>query len=182
MLVVVEEYNPDWARQYEALKAELEEALIGVKYTTIEHVGSTSVPGLAAKPTIDLSVICEREDVDAIIEALTSKGGYTYMGLMGIPDRHAFRKPDVPPTRNLYVSVKDCQSIRNHLAVRDICRRDASVRDAYGKVKLDLSRREWKNVDEYCEAKNDIIAWVLEKAGMNAQDRDEIRKINTILN
>lgn len=179
MFVAVEEYNPEWPVQFQAIKEEIEEALIGVKHISIEHVGSTSVPGLAAKPVIDLSVISEREDIDAAIEALTVKGGYVYMGTMGIPDRHAFRKPGTVPTRNLYVSVKDCQSIRNHLGLRDLCRRDDSVRDRYGQTKLELSQREWKNVDEYCEAKNDIINWILEQVGLSEEERDAIRRMNS---
>ncbi|KIV95290.1 hypothetical protein PV10_02963 [Exophiala mesophila] len=179
MYVVVEVYNPVWAQQFEVLKGELEIILAGINHISIEHVGSTSVPGLAAKPTIDLSVISEREDVNSITEALCSKGGYDYMGLKGIPDRHAFRKPDNTPPRNLYVSVKDCQSIKNQLAVRDICRRDPNVRDAYGQAKLELAQREWRDADEYCEAKNDIVGWVLEKAGLDDQERAQIRKINT---
>ncbi|KEF61526.1 uncharacterized protein A1O9_03093 [Exophiala aquamarina CBS 119918] len=179
MHVAVQEYNPEWPAQFETIKEEIETALIGVKRVSIEHVGSTSVPGLAAKPVIDLSVISDREDIEAAIEALTLQGGYTYMGTMGIPDRHAFRKRDILPTRNLYVSVKDCQSIRNHLALRDLCRRDDMVRDRYGQVKLELSRREWKSVDDYCEAKTAVISWILEQAGLSEEERDAIRRINT---
>jgi GrpB-like predicted nucleotidyltransferase (UPF0157 family) len=180
MKVIVEPYNPAWATQFQDLKYELEEILHEVTYISIEHVGSTSVPGLAAKPTIDVSVISEREDIPAAIEALTSKGGYVYMGEMGIPDRHAFRKPGVAPTRNLYVSARDCQSIRNQLGVRDICRTDPAVRDAYGRKKLELSQQEWTSVDEYCVAKNDIIARILEKAGMSEEEREEIRELNKV--
>lgn len=179
MKVVVEEYNPEWATQFQIIKKQLQEVLTGVSYIDIEHVGSTSVVGLAAKPVIDLSVISRREDVNPAIGALTSRGGYVYMGELGIPDRHAFRKPGALPTRNLYVSVDGCQSIRNQLGVRDICRKDPEVRDAYGKKKLELSQQEWRDVDEYCEAKNDIIAWVLERAGMSNEEREEIRQLNT---
>ncbi|KIW10508.1 hypothetical protein PV08_11472 [Exophiala spinifera] len=179
MKVVVEEYNPQWAVQFQSIKSELEDILRGVRYISIEHVGSTSVPGLAAKPIIDLSIVSEAADVSAAIEALTSKGGYTYMGEMGIPDRHAFRNLPALPRRNLYLSVKDCHSIRNHLAVREVCQRDPKVRDAYGKAKLTLAERDWENVDEYCEAKNDILSWVLEKAGMSCQDRMIARQLNT---
>lgn len=179
MKVVVEDYNPEWVVQFQTIKKQLEEVLKEVSYINIEHVGSTSVPGLAAKPVIDLSVISRREDIDLIIEALTSRGGYIYMGELGIPDRHAFRKPGALPTRNLYVSVDGCQSIRNQLGLRDICRKDPAVRDAYGKRKLELSQQEWRDVDEYCEAKNDIIAWILEKAGMSSEEREEIRQLNT---
>lgn len=179
MKVVVEEYKPAWALQFERIKQELEETLLGVRYLAIEHVGSTSVPGLVAKPVIDLSIISERADVPAAIEALTSRGGYIYCGEMGIPDRHAFRNPGVVPSRNLYVSVKGCQSIRNQLGVRDVCRKDPNVRDKYSQTKLELAQREWRDVNEYCEAKNEVIAWVLEKAGMSQAERDEVRMLNT---
>lgn len=179
MYVTVEEYNPEWPIQFQNIKREIEETLSGARYISIEHIGSTSVPGLAAKPIIDLVVISEREDVDGVIQALTAKGGYQYAGELGIPDRHVCRKPDVTPARNLYVSVRDCQSVRNHLGVRELCRRDASLRDRYAQVKLELSRREWKNVDEYCEAKNDIVCLILEQAGLSEDDREAIRRANT---
>lgn len=83
------------------------------------------------------------------------------------------------PAHNLYVSIKGCQSIRNHLGLRDICRKDACLRDRYGQVKLELSQREWKNVDEYCQAKNDVIDSILEQAGLSEDDRDAIRRVNT---
>jgi len=174
----VEEYNPEWAIQFEKIKSEVAQALEGIRYISVEHVGSTSVPGLAAKPIIDLSVISERGDVEVAIEALVSKGGYQYYGEIGIPDRHALRKPNALPKRNLYVSVKDCQSIRNQLGLRDLCRNDPAVRDSYGKTKLELSQREWENVDEYCRAKNDIFAWILEKVGFNSDERNQIRTLN----
>ena len=181
MKVIVEPYDTAWANQFEQIKAQVEEAMLGVTYIRVEHVGSTSVPGLAAKPVIDLSVISEREDVDAAIAALTTKGGYTYWGTWGIPDRHAFRKSGVLPERHLYVSVKDCQSIRNQLALRDVCRREQEVRDAYGRKKLELAKQDWGKLVDYCEAKNDIIAGVLEKAGMSAEEREQIKALNTIV-
>ncbi|EXJ67478.1 uncharacterized protein A1O5_09491 [Cladophialophora psammophila CBS 110553] len=179
MKVVVEECNPEWAVQFQQIKEELEEILRGVNYLGIEHVGSTSVPGLVAKPVINLSIISSRADVQAAIDALTSKGGYVYEGEMGIPDRHAFRKLGAFPTRHLYVSVDRCQSIRNQLGVRDICRSDPAVRDAYGWTKLELVQREWRDVDQYCEAKNDILVWVLEKAGMSSEEREQVRQLTT---
>ncbi|KAH0848298.1 hypothetical protein AYO21_04328 [Fonsecaea monophora] len=179
MKVIVEEYNPEWALQFQQIKTELQDVLGGVKYIGIEHVGSTAVPGLAAKPVIDLSIISGRADVEAAIHALTSRGGYIYKGEMGIPDRHALRKPGASPTRHLYISVDGCQSIRNQLGVRDICRKDSTVRDAYSRKKVELSQRDWRDVDQYCEAKNDILAWVLEKAGMSSEEREQVRQLNT---
>lgn len=63
--------------------------------------------------------------------------------------------------------------------MRVICRKDPEVREAYGRAKLELSRRDWESVDEHCEAKNDILAWVLEKAGISSEEREQARRLNT---
>ncbi|OAP63337.1 hypothetical protein AYL99_02564 [Fonsecaea erecta] len=163
MKVVVEEYNPEWALQFQQIKEELQQALKGVKYIGIEHVGSTSVPGLAAKPVIDLSIISTRADVEAAINALTSKGGYIYRGEMGIPDRHAWGNPG-HFQRGISMSLWT----------------DASPSGTnWGQGKLELCKRDWRDVDQYCQAKNDILAWVLEKAGMSSEEREQVRQLNT---
>ena len=182
MRVQVEQYNPFWAQQFEDIKVELQKALVGSRYESIEHVGSTSIPGLAAKPILDIDVVIESTHLEEVTHALVERGRYQYMGEWGVPDRHAFRKPTAFPVRNLYVCIAGSPALRNHLAVRDICRRDAAVRDTYGKKKLDLAKEEWADVDEYCEAKNEILAWVLGKAGMSWKDRAELREVNTNTN
>jgi GrpB-like predicted nucleotidyltransferase (UPF0157 family) len=101
------------------------------------------------------------------------------MGEWGIPERYAFRKHDAIPARNLYVCIAGSQSLRNHILVRDICRRDARIRDAYGKKKQVLAEKEWASVDDYCEAKNDTILEILGQAGMAENDLAEIRARNT---
>ena len=179
MRVTVQTYSPQWAHLFDAIKHELEEALDGVSYISIEHVGSTSVPDLAAKPVIDIDIIVEATQLEPVKDALISRGGYAYQGDMGIPLGYAFRKRDATPLRNLYVCVEGCQSLLNHLTVRDVCRNDPEVREAYGRKKLELAQREWVDVDAYCEAKNDVLAWILERAGWTIQDRDDIRDVNT---
>jgi GrpB-like predicted nucleotidyltransferase (UPF0157 family) len=182
MKVQVLPYDPIWPKQFSQIKSDLETILADTKYTRIEHVGSTSVPGLAAKPIIDINIISEREEIATITNVLTQSGQYTYLGEMGVPDRHAFKYiysgSNSVPTRNLYASVKECQSLRNHLAVRDVCRRDPEVRDTCGRKKLELSEMDWRDVDENCEAKNEILGWVLEKAGMEADEREDTRAVN----
>jgi hypothetical protein len=64
--------------------------------------------------------------------------------------------------------------------VRDICRKDPEVRETYGRAKLELSKREWESVDEYCEAKTDILTWVLEKAGASSEEREQVKQLNTV--
>jgi GrpB-like predicted nucleotidyltransferase (UPF0157 family) len=178
MRVLVEPYNPIWAQQFQAVKRELVKALDGVDFVSIEHVGSTSVPGLAAKPILDVDIIVRPATLESTIKALTEKGGYSYLGEWGIQDRHVFRRAAEFPARNLYVCIEGCQSLQNHLLVRDICRREASVREAYGRKKMELALRDWADVDEYCEAKNEILQYVLERAGMGEHDLEEIRLRN----
>lgn len=180
MKVEVEPYNPAWAQQFSEIKVELEKILQGVQHQSVEHVGSTSVPGLSAKPVIDVDIVVTPDQLGAVAVALEKRGGYQNLGDCGIPDRWAFKKQSASPTRNLYVCIDGSQALRNHLAVREICKRDGAVREAYGKKKMQLAQQEWPTVDDYCEAKNEILEWVLEKAGMAASDRDEVRKLNTI--
>ncbi len=65
-----------------------------------------------------------------------------------------------------------------NLRVRDICRKHPPIRDAYGTKTLELAQQEWRDVDEYCDDKNDVLAWVLEKAGLSDEEREQIRQLN----
>ena len=138
MPVIVEKYNPEWANQFKQIKAELEFFLQDVAVVSIEHVGSTSVPGLAAKPIIDIDIVVERPNVQPAIDALVANE-FIYLGELGIIDRHALRSPNATPPRNIYITVEGCFSLRNHLGVRNTLRNDETLRDEYGQVKLDLA-------------------------------------------
>lgn len=180
MRVTVEAYNPQWTEQFDHIKARLEDALLGVSYVSIEHVGSTSVPGLAAKPVIDIDVVVQRQHLPAVIDALTNKGGYRHMGDLGIPEREAFRMHNALPARNVYVCIEGSRALRNHLAVRDICTQDKFVRDAYASKKLELARQDWLDTNAYAEAKTSILQWILHQAGISEDDLNEIRKQNSL--
>lgn len=179
MHVFVQVYNPQWAEQFLQIKGELEGCLNKDRYISIEHVGSTSVVGLAAKPKIDVDIVIQKEHLTSITEALKA-AQYEPLGDCGVPDRYAFRAPKfctIP--QNLYVCIEGCLSLKNHLMVRDLCRKDPHIRHLYGQTKLELSKREWESEDEYCEAKNDILALVLNQAGMNLGESAQIRAVNT---
>ena len=142
MPVVVEPYNKEWSHQFTQIKAGLETILGGVEYVSIEHVGSTSVPGLAAKPILDIDIVVLRDQLQNVISALSKpEANLLYMGELGIPDRHAFRSPSQLPAQNLYVCIQNSPSLRNHLAVRDLLRKDDGLREEYGRLKLDLGER-----------------------------------------
>jgi GrpB-like predicted nucleotidyltransferase (UPF0157 family) len=177
--IIIESYNPEWITQFNTIKAELEVALNNTTYISIEHVGSTSIPNLDAKPVIDIDIIVgSRADVQPIVRAITSKLSYEYIGEMGIIDRHAFRLRGAVPSRNLYVCVEGSKSLRNHLGVRDVLKGDAELRDEYGRVKRELAARA-RDIDEYIEGKGGILQRILKKAGVLTQEElDEIARAN----
>lgn len=177
MAIVIVDYNPDWPLQFEKIKIDLEAALNNVPYLSIEHVGSTSVPGLPAKPLLDIDVIVHKEYVEAAIDALCSHRGYDSKGEWGIPGRWALRNPSLLPVRNLYVCENGCSALKNHLAVRDTLRNNAELRDEYGKVKREIARTA-ADLNAYSEAKNDILAKILKEAGFSDDDRNKIRQVN----
>ena len=181
MRAIVEPYNPQWAENFSKTKASLQAATQPVPIIAIEHVGSTAVPGLAAKPIIDIDIIVTRSNLALAINAL-EVAGYTYVGERGIPDRHAMREPGLSRgmahTCNTYICIEGCQALRNHIAIRDLLRRDPVLRDEYSAVKLGLAQRDFKDVDEYAEAKTDILQKLLITAGFTNEERGEIEAMN----
>lgn len=180
MPVLVVPYDPSWAAVFQTIAAELVAAL-GSLPATIEHVGSTSVPGLAAKPVIDIDVIVTRENVAAAITALESIG-YTHQGNLGLPDRESMRQPAPLPSaeirRNVYVCVEGTLHLRNHLAVRDTLRRDEALRDAYAGVKLDLSTDPDMDIERYLAGKTPVLQRVLDKSDLTDAEKEAIRDLN----
>lgn len=169
MSVVVEPYNPEWPSYFEKIKAELSSYLADVEFLSIEHVGSTSVPGLAAKPIIDIDIIVTRSNVQPAIDALVNNASFLYLGELGIVDRHALKDPNQSPQRNIYVCVANAFQTRNHLAVRNTLRSDPSLRDEYAAVKLQLAA-EGTNIIDYISAKSSIVQKILKAAGLLTDD------------
>ncbi|KAF2475455.1 acyl-CoA N-acyltransferase [Lindgomyces ingoldianus] len=169
MSVVVEQYNPEWPQHFERIKSTLKLFLSEVDVLSIEHVGSTSVPGLAAKPIIDIDIIVTKENLDDAVSALVRHGEFTYLGELGIVDRHALRDPDQRPPRNIYVCVDGAFQTRNHLSVRDTLRSNPELRDEYGQIKLQLAALDL-NIVDYIDAKSSIIQKILTKAGLLATE------------
>jgi GrpB-like predicted nucleotidyltransferase (UPF0157 family) len=143
MPVTVSPYNPSWSHEFIQIRKELEVALNGVPFVSIEHVGSTSILHLAAKPIIDIDVVATQEQLQPVLEALQNPDliQLIYMGELGIPDRHTFRAPQKLPIRNLYVCTEGSVALRNHLAVRDLLRADEGSRREYEALKSELAAR-----------------------------------------
>lgn len=178
MCVEVHPYDSSWPAQFLEIRQRLEFLLSGVSYKSIEHVGSTSVPGLAAKPIIDVDIIVTRENVHPAITALVSKGHFIDMGELGIIDRWCLKDPLQDPRRNVYVCVDGAFQTRNHLGLRDTLRQDAALREEYASVKMDLAAKG-TNIVDYIEAKSAIVEKILKKAGLlNDEELAAIGKAN----
>jgi GrpB-like predicted nucleotidyltransferase (UPF0157 family) len=169
-VITVVDYDPTWPDRFEELRSEYAEAMAaaGVPVMAIEHVGSTSVPGLAAKPVIDCDIVVRAADVQAASDVLTALG-FTPLGELGVPLRWAFKEPARLKRTNTYVIVEGCLSLRNHLGVRDALRADKALRDEYGAVKKKAGPLA-ANIDDYGRSKNQIVLKILTAAGLTESD------------
>lgn len=158
--IVIADYDPDWPVQFESVKCRISAAL-GELAVAIEHVGSTSVPGLAAKPIIDLDIaVPEESDVPEGIRLLATIG-YVHQGDLGIKGREAFDTPPGSYPHHPYLVTANGREFRRHIAFRDRLRRDKSTRREYEALKRRLAVEYRDNVDQYSEAKSVLIHPVL---------------------
>jgi GrpB-like predicted nucleotidyltransferase (UPF0157 family) len=161
-MIVVSEYDPAWPRAFARIRSRIAPVLAGVAIA-IEHVGSTSVPGLSAKPIVDIDVIVRADGVAAAIERLASLG-YEHQGDLGVPQREAFRHAHAP-AHHLYVCVEGRPHLLNHLAFRDALRADSELAREYGNLKRELARRFPNDIDAYVAGKTAFVTSVLERTG-----------------
>ena len=135
------------------------------------------MPGLAAKPVLDIDVIVDHSDVTPAVVALVGIG-YHHLGDLGIAGREALRAPDEQPRRNVYICTAGSLGVRNHLAVRDVLRRRPDLRDEYAAVKLDLASDPEMDIDTYIARKSRVIQKVLAASGMTEAERTQIAALN----
>lgn len=170
-------HSPQWAQQFEKVARSLRAALCEVPSARVEHVGSTSVRGLAAKPILDIDVIVETVDVAHAVVAL-EEVGYRHRGDLGVIGREAFFAPDDVPRRHVYVCEADALNVRNHLAVREVLRRRADLRDDYAAVKLQLAADPAMDMDTYIARKSEVLQRVLAESDLTTAELRQIRELN----
>jgi GrpB-like predicted nucleotidyltransferase (UPF0157 family) len=159
--IVIYDYDESWPLTFVQLRDGLPQALCELA-VAIEHVGSTSVPGLAAKGAIDMDVVVPTSaDIPEAIRLLAS-AGYEHLGDRGIPGREAFTPPAGLPDHHLYVCAAGAEPLLAHLRLRDRLR--ASPQDAadYAALKRALAARFGSDRDGYTEAKSEFIERLLE--------------------
>jgi GrpB-like predicted nucleotidyltransferase (UPF0157 family) len=162
--IELRDYDPGWPAvyQYEAtrLRAALHERVV----VRLEHVGSTSVPGLVAKPIIDIVLeVVDSADEGAYVEDLATVG---YVLRIQEPDWFEHRLLRGPGERvNLHVFSGGCSETERMVRFRDHLRASDSDRDLYARTKLELAARSWKEVQEYADAKTPVIQEIMARAG-----------------
>lgn len=175
-MITVVDYDASWPSVFEALRHRYEVALRGVAVVAIEHVGSTSVPGLAAKPVIDVDIVVAREHLGDAVRVM-ELAGFRSLGERGIPERWALDAPSELPRTNTYVVVDGSLAMRNHLGVRAVLRGDNALRDEYASLKRSIAART-NEIDTYVEAKSSFLSTVLERAGLTPGERQLIQDAN----
>jgi GrpB-like predicted nucleotidyltransferase (UPF0157 family) len=161
--VALEDYQPGWPGLFAREEVRIR-AVLGARALRLEHVGSTSVPGLAAKPRIDvLLVVGSTADEPGYVPALEG-AGYTLR--IREPDWHEHRVLGGPDTAvNLHVFPRGCLEVERMLLFRDHLRRDAEDRERYARTKRALAGRTWKYTQHYADAKSEVVEAILARAG-----------------
>ncbi|CAN5377943.1 GrpB family protein [soil metagenome] len=148
-------YDPFWVLQFEGIRRSVDRALLGLDHRT-EHVGSTAMPGVAAKPIIDVDVVLPSADlVPAATEALIGLG-YHYEGDLGIVGREAFSAPPGQP-HHLYVVVCSSQPHLDHIRLRDFLRAHPGHAQRYAELKESLAPLLRTDRDAYVDGKRELI-------------------------
>ena len=175
--IEVTAYDPEWPRTFERIREHVW-PVVQHAAMSIEHVGSTAVPGLAAKPVVDACiVVASRRDIPYVVKAL-AKIGYEHRGDLGVPDREAFTHPASLPKHHLYASPRGSLSLKNHLGLRDYVRNHPEAAKEYGDLKETLAKRFPDDIDGYIEGKTEFILGILREIGLTDEDLTAIRDIN----
>src|SRR6266849_6475574 len=144
-----------WPDEFERLRTRVAGA-VGDVAVAIEHVGSTAVSGLAAKPVIDMVVVVEPHDLQTAVERLTAIG-YVHQGNLGVEGRDAFGVPEGERKHHLYVSPIHCGELRAQLAFRDRLRESRALATEYEALKRELACRFRDDRTGYTNAKSGFV-------------------------
>ena len=164
--IIIIPYQESWPGQFHQLRNQLDDAL-GLLSERIEHVGSTAVPGLWAKPIIDIDIVISAETAFGLVQSSLDGIGYDYLGDQGITGRDAFdlRKSGATvPEHHLFVCRANSIELRRHIAFRDYLLSHPDRAKEYSKLKRTLAARYRNDRNAYTNAKDEFIATVLNDA------------------
>ena len=158
--LIIRDYDPVWAVLFADISNKIATALHSI-CVRIEHVGSTAVQGLAAKPIIDLDVVLPSSvEIPQAIHLLAALG-YVHEGDLGIHAREAFRWPPGEARHHVYVLIEGAAELRRHMDFRDALRANADLREEYARLKRSLAAQHSGNRDAYAKGKSAFIRAVI---------------------
>jgi len=161
-------YSSEWPKLFEE-EEKLLRGLIGKCVIDIQHIGSTSIPGMTAKPILDIGIAIARfQEGKRCVKPIESLG-YEYRGENGIPGRHYFAKGD-PRTHHLHMLELDSEEWRKHITFRNFLRENKEMAREYARLKRDLAEKFRNDRLSYTEGKSDFVAAILKMAGCNTVD------------
>ncbi len=162
--IEVADYDPEWPVLFADIAGRVQAAFANVLMLRVEHIGSTSVPGLPAKPVLDIDVVIpSRADLPEAVARLATLG-YVHQGDLGITSRESFKRPESTPPHNLYVCAEDSPELRRHLAFRDYLRAHPDDARQYGELKRELAARHVTDIDAYVDGKTEFVQKVVADA------------------
>jgi GrpB-like predicted nucleotidyltransferase (UPF0157 family) len=161
--VIIADYDRHWPEQFELLRSRIGAAL-GPLASAIEHVGSTAVPGLAAKPILDIDVLLH--SASGFPQAIQHLGslGYQHQGDLGVPGREAFRRPPHDIPHHLYVLGPESREYIRHIRFRNHLRANPEDARAYERLKRRLAQQYRDNREVYGQAKTQFVEAILRRA------------------
>lgn len=175
--IVVEDYNPTWPLMFQELRQPIWQAISSYALS-IEHIGSTSVPNLAAKPIIDMDIVVnDFNNLDQIINGLALLG-YEHRGNLGIEGREAFKHPNPKYPHHLYVCHKDAASFKNHITLKNHLLHNPQAVIEYSQLKKELALKFQSDIDSYVEGKTSFITNILALYNFDQEDLASIQKAN----
>ncbi len=167
--IMIEEYDPQWPQQFDAIRSRIAPVLATFA-SAIEHVGSTAVPGLAAKPIIDIDVLLKSTEHLPEVIAKLKAVGYVHEGTLGVPGRDAFKAPGHDIQHHLYVcSTPDTEFFR-HVAFRNYLRAHPRGAEDYARLKRSLAGKFSVDRETYTHAKTDFIQEILRRADLDSTE------------
>jgi GrpB-like predicted nucleotidyltransferase (UPF0157 family) len=168
--IVVADYDPAWPERFRYEEARIRAAL-GAAALSVEHIGSTSVPGLAAKPILDVLLVVEDSgDEGFYVPAIEGAGYVLRVREPGFDEHRMFRTPakDV----HVHVFSPGSPEIDRYLLLRERLREDEGDRELYARTKRELASREWPSMQHYAEAKTEVIEGIIARAAAAPASKD----------
>ncbi len=160
--IELREYDPGWPRLFDREATRIR-SILGDRVRRLEHVGSTSVPGLAAKPIIDIVlVIPDSSDESTYLPDLEAAGYVLRIREPAWFEHRVFKGPDT--NVNLHVYTEGCAEIERYLLFRDRLRTHDDERDLYERTKRELAARDWQFVQQYADAKTEVVEGIIARA------------------